>query len=92
MMIKHELINLDDGVPVSCTFVRTDSNQAVVGFSSSSSVLYDIETGQQIVRFTPPSDTPGESGWCCLKLSSAVESLHLQLVGMLQPGRLFPLE
>ncbi|XP_063712529.1 striatin-3-like [Symsagittifera roscoffensis] len=50
----------DDGVPVSCTFVRTDSNQAVVGFSSSSSVLYDIETGQQIVRFTPPSDTPAE--------------------------------
>ena len=49
---------LDDGVPVTCTFVRTDMNQAVVGFSSSSSVLYDIETGQQIVRFTPPSDTP----------------------------------
>jgi len=51
----------DDGVPVSCTFVRTDGNQAVVGFSSSSSALYDIETGQQIVRFTPPSsESPPE--------------------------------
>lgn len=40
-----------DGVPTSVDFVRCDSTQMVTAFTSSNTVIYDLETGKPVVRF-----------------------------------------
>ena len=44
-----------DGVPSSVDFVRDDSSRIVASFSSSHSVIFDVETGKQLLRLESTS-------------------------------------
>ncbi|XP_050036922.1 striatin-3 isoform X2 [Dermacentor andersoni] len=39
-----------DGIPTSVDFVRSDSSQMAVAYTTSRSVIMDLETGKQVVR------------------------------------------
>lgn len=39
-----------DGVPTSVDFVRDDPNRMVTSYNSAASVIFDVETGQQVMR------------------------------------------
>lgn len=44
-----------DGIPSSVDFVRDDPSRIVVSFSSSHNVIFDIETGKQLLRLESTS-------------------------------------
>ncbi|XP_066145136.1 striatin-3 [Euwallacea fornicatus] len=56
---KIQLLNTfsseSDGVPSSVDFVRDDSSRIVASFSSSHSVIFDVETGKQLLRLESTS-------------------------------------
>ncbi|XP_066244844.1 striatin-3 [Euwallacea similis] len=56
---KIQLLNTfsseSDGVPSSVDFVRDDPSRIVASFSSSHSVIFDVETGKQLLRLESTS-------------------------------------
>lgn len=42
-------LTADLGAPTSIDFVRCDTSQVVVGYTSADAVVYDLETGKPIL-------------------------------------------
>lgn len=39
-----------DGIPTSVDFIRDDPNRMVTSYNSAAGIIYDVETGQQVMR------------------------------------------
>ncbi|XP_076442406.1 striatin-3-like isoform X1 [Babylonia areolata] len=48
-LLNTFLVESERGMPTSVDFVRCDPNQLVVGYTSSTAYLLDLETGQQVL-------------------------------------------
>ncbi|ERL89331.1 hypothetical protein D910_06703 [Dendroctonus ponderosae] len=57
---KVQLLNTfaseSDGIPTSVDFVRDEPNKIVASFASANCVIFDAETGKQVVRFEASND------------------------------------
>ena len=43
-------MNCLDGIPTSVDFIRDDPNRMVTSYNSAAGIIYDVETGQQVMR------------------------------------------
>lgn len=47
---QSQSIACSDGVPTSVDFVRDDPNKMVTSYTSAAGIIFDVETGQQVIR------------------------------------------
>lgn len=56
MQLLNTFAAESDGIPTSVDFVRDEPNKIVASFASANCVIFDAETGKQVVRFEASND------------------------------------
>ncbi|XP_055375621.1 striatin-3 isoform X2 [Condylostylus longicornis] len=51
-----------DGIPTSVDFVRDELNRIVVAYNSAHCIIYDTESGKQIIKLEPTQEMSGNTG------------------------------
>ncbi|XP_055957488.1 striatin isoform X2 [Patella vulgata] len=54
-------VDTEDGVPTSVDFVRCDPSQMVASYTSSNTYIYDLETGQQVLKLETKQNSDSSS-------------------------------
>lgn len=60
----HSVVFTDDGVPTCIDFLASDPNHMMAAYSSGNVYVFDLSTGQQVVKFnTQPPGKPALSSF-----------------------------
>ncbi|KAG1667331.1 Striatin-3 [Nymphon striatum] len=65
-LLNSYAADIADGVPTSVDFVRCDPAQMVVGYTSSNSVIFDLETRKPIIKLEIDANTKSEGKFSTL--------------------------